>query len=106
MPLRRSTRASSDTPPLENHGLIDVWEVIHSLTKVVREHVMGGMQPRDKETMHEDRIVERFWHIGPPGFHGTSNPMEAEDWLMRIKKIFKVLNCLEDQKVNLATFVL
>lgn len=106
MPPRRSTRAGLDTRPLNDHGRASVWEAICSLTEVVREHVIGVMPPRDKKVMHEYRTVERFCCMRPPKFHDTSNPMEAKAWLMQIKKIFKALNCPEDQKVNLATFIL
>ncbi|XP_022851336.1 uncharacterized protein LOC111373092 [Olea europaea var. sylvestris] len=36
----------------------------------------------------------------------THNPLEAEDWLVRIERIFYLINCPDSRKVICATFML
>ena len=44
--------------------------------------------------------------MNPPYFKGESQPLVAEHWLRAIEKIFQTMRCEEDEKVNLATFML
>ena len=38
-------------------------------------------------------IFERFLKRGPPEFTGTEDPLVADDWIMRMEKIFRVFEC-------------
>ncbi|XP_059629493.1 uncharacterized protein LOC132272067 [Cornus florida] len=49
---------------------------------------------------------ERFIKLTPPEFSGTTKPEEAKGWVRRMDSIFAVMGATEDQKVNLATFML
>lgn len=42
----------------------------------------------------------QFSSQNPPMFDGKSDANVAENWLRRMEKIFKVLNCTENQKVE------
>ena len=44
--------------------------------------------------------------MGPPYFSGTSDPIEAETWIMKIEKFFDVIDCSEEQKASYTTFML
>ena len=44
--------------------------------------------------------------MNPPYFKGENQPIVAEHWLRSIEKIFQTIRCEEDEKVNLATFML
>ena len=44
--------------------------------------------------------------LKPPAFLGSANPMDADDWLTEIEKIFEARHCPEQEKVTLATFML
>uniref|UniRef100_A0A804K783 non-specific serine/threonine protein kinase n=1 Tax=Musa acuminata subsp. malaccensis TaxID=214687 RepID=A0A804K783_MUSAM len=50
--------------------------------------------------------MTQFKKLSPPSFNGEPDQMVAEQWMMRIEKIFDVLNCPDDKKVYLATFML
>ena len=39
-----------------------------------------------------------FKKLSPPYFSDTSNPTEAEAWIMMIEKFFIVIYCSEEQK--------
>ena len=50
-----------------------------------------------------------FKKLSPPYFSDTSNPTEAEAWIMMIEKFFIVIDCFEEQKkkkTSYATFML
>ncbi|KAL6345741.1 hypothetical protein AAG906_017485 [Vitis piasezkii] len=44
--------------------------------------------------------------VGSPYFSGTSDPTEAEAWIMKIEKFFDVIDCSEEQKASYAAFML
>ncbi|XP_038887090.1 uncharacterized protein LOC120077268 [Benincasa hispida] len=50
--------------------------------------------------------IERFKALGAVTFEGTANPAEAELWLDVVEKCFNIMNCPEERKVGLATFLL
>ena len=47
-----------------------------------------------------------FKKLGPLYFSGTSNPIEAESWIMKIEKFFDVIDCFEEQKGSYVAFML
>ena len=47
-----------------------------------------------------------FKRLGPPYFSGTSDPMEAEAWIIQIEKFFYVIDCSDEQKAFYAAFML
>ena len=52
-----------------------------------------------------------FKKLSPPYFSDTSNPTEAEAWIMMIEKFFIAIDCSEEQKkkkkkTSYATFML
>ncbi|RVW24946.1 hypothetical protein CK203_079453 [Vitis vinifera] len=47
-----------------------------------------------------------FNTLGPPYFSSTSDPTEAEVWILKIEKFFDVIDCSEEQKAFCAAFML
>jgi Retrotransposon gag protein len=50
--------------------------------------------------------LDRFMKLAPPYFKGESRPEVAEFWLSEIEKKFRAMRCPEEEKVNLAAYVL
>ncbi|XP_020671990.2 uncharacterized protein LOC110091996 [Dendrobium catenatum] len=46
-----------------------------------------------------------FHKLKPPLFKGAVGPQAAEDWIMRVEKIFDSMQCPGNQKVPLAVFL-
>nr|GEX35522.1 zinc finger, CCHC-type, retrotransposon Gag domain protein [Tanacetum cinerariifolium] len=61
----------------------------------------GNAQPTDIHVW-----LERFQKQKPRTFSSASTPVEAENWIAHIKKIFKVLGCGDQFKARLATYKL
>ena len=51
-------------------------------------------------------LYENFQRINPPRFNRTPDPDEAENWVKAMERIFRVMQCSEQEKVLLTTFQL
>ncbi|XP_030442425.2 uncharacterized protein LOC115664665 [Syzygium oleosum] len=68
------------------------------------ENVVGNGNGNGDRGMNG--LVEQFLKLRPPKFSGTGDPEEAESWIDELQKIFELLRCSEEEKVNLALFQL
>ena len=50
--------------------------------------------------------LDCFLKLSPLAFKGESGPDVADFWIFEMEKKFQVMDCLEDQKVKLATYLL
>ena len=69
-----------------------------------------GNQNRGESTgstrVAEYQGLDRFQRNNPPAFNGGYNPDGAQIWICEIEKIFRVMACLEEQKVTFGTYTL
>ncbi|KAA0054814.1 reverse transcriptase [Cucumis melo var. makuwa] len=61
------------------------------------------VEPSDPEKAYR---IERLKKLGATVFEGSTDPADAENWLNMLEKCFDVMNCPEERKVRLATFLL
>ena len=47
-----------------------------------------------------------FKRLFPLVFKGTTEPMEAEKWIIEMEKVFRVLECSEGEKMAYAAYML
>ena len=64
-----------------------------------REGTGGGVQT-------VGRVAEQFLRLSPHSFTGEGNPEEAQYWIQGVERIFQLMECLERERVILATHVL
>ena len=64
-----------------------------------REGAGGGGQTGGK-------VAEQFLKLSPPSFTREGNPEEAQYWIQGVERIFLLMECLERERVILATHVL
>ena len=50
--------------------------------------------------------LDRFLRLTPPYFKGESEPDAVDFWIAEVEKKFRVMDCPEEEKVKLATYVL
>ena len=50
--------------------------------------------------------MEKFRRLDPPVFKGEGKPNKVEGWIREMEKIFRVIQCSEEDKVNLASYML
>ncbi|KAA0056483.1 reverse transcriptase [Cucumis melo var. makuwa] len=61
------------------------------------------VEPSDPEKAYG---IERLKKLGATVFEGSTDPTDAENWLNMLEKCFDVMNCPEERKVRLTTFLL
>ncbi|KAK0601774.1 hypothetical protein LWI29_027313 [Acer saccharum] len=52
------------------------------------------------------QVVKQFRRLHPSSFEGTTNLLDAEEWLLELEKMFTFINCTNEQKVACAVFML
>jgi hypothetical protein len=68
--------------------------LIEVLTRSLENQRPNGGRPQDR--------MGDFLRLKPPTFAGSSNPLDADDWLHTIKRKLEAIGCLENQRVHLA----
>jgi hypothetical protein len=73
----------------------------------LQDQLLKMMSPGEESSRSQGiKLIERFKRLNPPSFKGESKPEIAERWIREMEKIFQVVNCAEEDKVNLSTFML
>ncbi|XP_050282151.1 uncharacterized protein LOC126723015 [Quercus robur] len=91
----RQERERSATP---NGGEID--EVADRIYARITRVVQGGERRREGCTFRE------FHKQNPPTFDGGPDPMVVENWLLKMEKLLRALECTDAKKVLYATYAL
>ena len=47
-----------------------------------------------------------FKKLGPPYFSSTSDPTKVETWILKLEKLFDVIDCSKKQKASYVEFML
>ncbi|PKI61395.1 hypothetical protein CRG98_018203 [Punica granatum] len=65
-------------------------------------------QPSVSTSHMESQLTpyERFRKYGPSSFSGSADPIEAENWISGMERIFSIMEVSDTQHVALATFML
>ncbi|RVX01727.1 Cathepsin D [Vitis vinifera] len=59
---------------------------------------LEGLPPMNAEGLSRGSSFDDFKKLGPPYFSGTSDPTEAETWILKMEKFFDVIVYFEEQK--------
>lgn len=62
--------------------------------------------PGDKGQLEDKSLKRRFKENGPTDFEGPIDPIQAKKWKTKLGKMFDVLGCSDQKKVNLTSFLL
>ena len=72
-----------------------------------------GIQSSEGQNVEEPReeserlpLLRQFQILSPKSFRGAMNPVVAEEWVRELEKMFKILKCTDQQKVELAVYML
>ncbi|KAL5549690.1 hypothetical protein UlMin_004921 [Ulmus minor] len=83
------------------------------LNRGAETNVEGG-QPRNQEQnrnnpeierINLEPLYERFRKQNPPTFEGSTNPLEAEEWLRSVEAILDFMRLNDQEKISCATFM-
>jgi len=87
-----------------SNGAYDIAEAIHQMVDAMQTPVAA--QPRTAIAPIRVPTVEDFLRHKLAEFTGKASPDEADAWLRKCEKIFKVMNYAEEQKLLFATYLL
>ena len=85
-------------------GVDDIVEAIHRMVDAMQAPVTA--QPRTVIAPVRVPIVEDLLRHKPAEFTGKASPDEADAWLRKCEKIFKVMNCKDEHKLLFAAYLL
>jgi hypothetical protein len=70
---------------------------------------LGALAKAVEEGSHNEKrkvdYLEKFMRQNPPNFIGTETSEAAEDWVFTMEKIFEAIQCPDEKKVVLATYI-
>ena len=105
MPPRRGRPARNVQEPNENP--VDPLErIAELLAGAVRGVNPQRAQADPNPQPNQLTSFKDFKAVGPPEFEGTTNPIEAQTWIMEIEKVFDVVRVSKKQKIAFAAFML
>ena len=84
------------------NGVDDIAEAIHRMVDAMQPLVAA--QPRVVIVPIRLPIVEDFLRHKPVEFIGKASPDEADAWLHKCEKIFRMMSCGDEQKLMFATY--
>ena len=67
---------------------------------------MPEMVPQAMPIANQEPLYVRFRRMKPPEFEGSTDPLEAEEWLTSLQMILDFMNLTEQEKVLCASYVL
>ena len=75
---------------------------------MISQAVMGLASGPSSQTrnVESEAIVERARRLGAQEFQGNLDPSAADEWFQAMEGVFEVMHCSEEQKLNIATFML
>lgn len=77
---------------------------MNDVMDLMKAHIVY-IQSRDN-TIALKKSFNRFIKFTPKLFSGTLDPLEVEQWIKELEKVFKVIECKEDEKVNFILHIL
>ena len=91
-------------PPMSTEGL---YRYLGTLARLVERQARAtGSNGQGQSSSSRGSSFDDFKKLSPPYFSDTSNPTEAEAWIMKIEKFFIVIDCSKEQKASYAAFML
>jgi hypothetical protein len=80
---------------------LDIAQVLAKQTRLIEILTRSLENQRPNGGRPQDRMGD-FLRLKPPTFAGSSNPLDAYDWLRTIKRKLEAIECPENQHVHLA----
>ena len=116
MPPRRpvssqNSQANDDIPPppevLPSMSTEELYRYLGTLAGLVERQARATRSNgQGKPSSSRGSSFDDFKKLGHPYFSSTSDPIEAEAWIMKIEKFLDVIDCSEEQKASYVAFML
>ena len=100
-PIQRSAQATPELNTANSIGVMSIGGFMQAFQECVQT-----MRNQTQGERLDLSNLEKFLKLTPLSFKGETNPEIAEAWISEVEKKFKVMKCPEEDKVNLATYML
>ncbi|XP_050897974.1 uncharacterized protein LOC127104872 [Lathyrus oleraceus] len=74
--------------------------IANAMTTVAQTLAQANAVIQGQQGGPNERRLDRFLRSNPPSFKGMYDPDGALNWLQGIEKIFRVMECIDEQKVR------
>ncbi|XP_012571192.1 uncharacterized protein [Cicer arietinum] len=104
-------RRTNRSVPQGINDMNEATQAMNAMAATMAQQAMVQAQ-RDAQRDHRDeaacaaRALNEFRRQDLPKFKGEHDPDKADLWLQEIKKIFEILHCLDNAKVEYATYLM
>src|SRR4051812_34143357 len=104
MPPRRAN-------PNQNNNITPEMQQMLAVQTQLLQDMTTYIQNQDNNNNNQNNppaldMLTKFLKLRPARFSGTTDPMEANDWLRSVNKDLVTVGCTDEEKVRLATFLL
>jgi hypothetical protein len=111
-PQRTTTTATTENGA--NMG--EIMETMHQMAAAMTQQATATAQQAQNQAQRDEQRQQReaelaiarglaeFRCHNPTRFEGEHDPDKADLWLQEVEKIFKVLHCTDETKLEYATF--
>ncbi|KAL8554780.1 hypothetical protein ACS0TY_002828 [Phlomoides rotata] len=105
-----SQQAETEQAPRATPGADFAREILTSLQDFIRQQVHTPPPPPNPPMPHVivrvNDFVEQFRRLQPPRLNGKEGPLETEEWIAGLERIFRHLTLTDTQKISCAQFQL
>ena len=89
---------------MSTEGLYKYLGTLASL--VERQARATGSNGQGQSSSTRDSSFDDFKKLGPPYFSTTLDPADTESYILKMEKLFNIIDCFEEQNASYATFML
>jgi hypothetical protein len=83
--------------PVPPEMTLDLPQVLANQTRLIEVFTRSLSNQRPIGGRLQDRMGE-FLRLKPPTFAGSSNPLDADDWLCTVKRKLEAIGCPKNQR--------
>ena len=82
--------------------------MIAAVVAQVMQAVLPHLRPPpvDNRVVDEIKQYEKLISMGATHFSGSTDPSVADTWLRRLEKVFNVMRCSDEKKLDFAVYLL
>ncbi|XP_011621155.1 uncharacterized protein LOC105420189 [Amborella trichopoda] len=102
--MSRARGYYGSTSNYDTEALDKFCRTLRAMTQIMKESESALSTPAPEQS--DGNLKEKFKTLAPPIFSGQGNVEKVERWLMQVEKFFGVLQCSDEQKLRLGTFIL
>ena len=74
-----------------------MWDSSHTHTYHTINQIGASQSPHQVGATNPTSALEKFRKLDPPTFKGTKDPIEADNWLKELERLFRAMKVSDEQ---------